>query len=252
MSSETRKTLSSLFWSLKVNEEVAFEDLIEVFTSLGYERTKLVDDKGQFAVRGGIIDVFPISEKAPYRIEFFGNVIEAIRTFDPMSQRSVEKVNELTFSHADEYTVLFKEPNLESLLDYMPNSIVIFEDLLSVENHFVGLKELAGFQSRFFLDLEAFLESSARRIYFSDHPLESLSENSNLEMFGKNLPFKHFHHPFYSIDLTNLNLEEKHLFLVEGEKEEESIKGSLTSLPPNSQFIQGYLSSGFGYEKIYF
>lgn len=244
-----RKTLSSLFWSLKVGEEANFEDLVDVFLSLGYERTKLVDDKGQFAVRGGIIDVFPISEKTPYRIEFFGNEIEAIRIFDPMSQRSIEKVSELTFSHADEYTIIFKEINLESLLDYMPNTIVVFEDLLSSENHFVQLKELAGFGPRFFIDFPTFLAGETKRIYFSDHLLESMSENGELEMFGKTLSFKRHHHPFYPIDLANLDPEQNHIFLVEGEKEETSVRESLAPLPSNSHFIQGYLSSGFAYDK---
>ncbi len=241
----SRKTLSSLFWKITEGEEVPFDDFIEIFTTLGYERSKLVDDKGKFAVRGGIIDVFPISEKSPYRIEFFGNVVESIRIFDPMSQRSASKVSEITFSHADEYGSLLKEGQLESLLDYMPEAVVIFEDLLACEDHFVQLKELAGFKSRFFADFHTFLEEKRQKIYFSKHPIEN-------DMFGKKLSFTKCPTPFYTIDITNLNPQAAPIFLVEGEKEEASVRASLAPLPENSKFIQGYLSSGFGFDKTTF
>lgn len=244
----SRKTLSSIFWSLKEGQEVVFEDLIYIFSSLGYEQAKLVDDKGKFAVRGGIIDIFPVSEKAPYRIEFFGNQIEALRIFDPMSQRSVEKIASFTFSHADEYSLLFKEPVLESLLDYLPDAIVVFEDLLATEDHFVQLKQLAGFQSKFFLDFLAFLETPRRRVYFSDHAIEELP----LDMFGKKLACMRHHHPFSPIDLTNLDPSYKYLFLVDGEKEESAARAALSHIPTNSTFIPGYLSSGFSYGETSF
>ena len=239
----SKKTLDSLFWSIQSGQEVNFEDLVYVLSSLGYERTKLVDDKGKFAVRGGIIDVFPISEKAPYRIEFFGNQIESLRLFDPMSQRSVEKATHLTFSHADEYGVLFKEKHLETLTDYLEDPIIIFEDLLSIEDHFVKLKSLSGFSSRFFLDFPTFLKSDTPRIYFSDHPLENLQpKHTHLEFLNEKLPFKRHHHPFAPIDIEHLDPSLSYLFLTEGDKEREVIKAN-TNLP-NSTFISGYLSSG--------
>ncbi|MBM3193924.1 MAG: transcription-repair coupling factor [Chlamydiae bacterium] len=239
----SRKTLSSLFWSLKISQEVLFEDLIYILSTLGYKQTKLVDDKGKFAVRGGIIDVFPISDETPYRIEFFGNTIEGIKTFDPMSQRSVSNVSEITFSHADEYSILLKEPSLETLLDYMKDAIVIFEDLLSLENHYVQLKELAGFKSKFFTDFLSFLEKEDKRVYFSDEPITP-------EMLGKPLSCKKQIHPFYPIDISHLEPEGEYIFLSESEKEESIIKNSLSPLPKQAKFIQGYLSSGFGMDKL--
>ncbi len=74
------------------------EDLVR----LGYERQAQVEAPGDFAVRGGIIDVFPLTEDAPYRIELWGDEIDSIRTFDVSSQRSIEQVEELVIYPAAE------------------------------------------------------------------------------------------------------------------------------------------------------
>ena len=69
---------------------------------LGYERQAQVEAPGDFAVRGGIIDIFPLTEDTPYRIELWGDEIDSIRTFDASSQRSIEKVDELIIYPAAE------------------------------------------------------------------------------------------------------------------------------------------------------
>ena len=74
------------------------EDLVH----LGYERQAQVESPGDFAVRGGIIDIFPLTEDAPYRIELWGDEIDSIRTFDVSSQRSIEQVEELIIYPAAE------------------------------------------------------------------------------------------------------------------------------------------------------
>lgn len=71
-------------------------------TRLGYERQALVESPGDFAIRGGIIDIFPLTEEAPYRIELWGDEIDSIRTFDVSSQRSIEQVEKLVIYPAAE------------------------------------------------------------------------------------------------------------------------------------------------------
>ena len=61
--------------------------------SSGYRRTELVEGKGEFALRGGILDVFPPQESLPYRIELFGDEVESLRTFHPRTQRSIQQVD---------------------------------------------------------------------------------------------------------------------------------------------------------------
>jgi len=67
--------------------------LVDRFVELGYERNPVVERHGELSVRGGIIDVFPLSGQLPYRIEFSGDTVETIRMFDPATQRSVEPCN---------------------------------------------------------------------------------------------------------------------------------------------------------------
>ncbi|MCB7318172.1 transcription-repair coupling factor [Lacrimispora sp. 210928-DFI.3.58] len=80
----------------------------ERLTEMGYERMAQVDGMGQFSIRGGIIDIFPLTEEVPVRIELWDDEVDSIRTFDPESQRSVEQLEELAIYPAAEL-VLSKE-----------------------------------------------------------------------------------------------------------------------------------------------
>lgn len=83
-------------FSLKINFDTLIntEDLSEKLVIMGYKRVSQVEGKGQFSVRGGIIDVFSPWQDNPYRIELFGDEIDSIRTFDYKSQRSIENIDE--------------------------------------------------------------------------------------------------------------------------------------------------------------
>ncbi|MCR5666385.1 MAG: transcription-repair coupling factor [Eubacterium sp.] len=74
---------------LRAGQEVELEHLSETLTQMGFERMGQVERPGQFSVRGGIFDIFSMTEEMPYRIEFFGDEIDSIRYFDPESQKSV-------------------------------------------------------------------------------------------------------------------------------------------------------------------
>ncbi|MEO0199186.1 MAG: DEAD/DEAH box helicase [candidate division WOR-3 bacterium] len=93
---KAKEILSSLdFLTLKVGLEIRLQDLIQVFHNANFERRLIVESPGEFAVRGGIIDVFPQGHKKPIRIELRGNVIFSIRYFDEDTQRSVAKKDEV-------------------------------------------------------------------------------------------------------------------------------------------------------------
>ena len=87
------------------------EDLGENLLSGGYKRVSLVETAGEFSIRGNIIDIFPPTEKNPLRLEMSSDEIESIRTFDSISQRSVETVNAFVISPASE--VIITLPGLE-------------------------------------------------------------------------------------------------------------------------------------------
>lgn len=82
-------------FKLKVNDTVDLETLGKKLIESGYERVELVEKKGEFALRGGIIDVFPTNESFPFRVELFGDEIETIRSFNPETQRSIDTKEEI-------------------------------------------------------------------------------------------------------------------------------------------------------------
>ncbi len=73
--------------------------------NMGYERTAQVESSGQFSVRGGIIDIFDLTEENPYRVELWGDQVESIRSFDVLSQRSIEKLESITVYPAEEFVM---------------------------------------------------------------------------------------------------------------------------------------------------
>jgi transcription-repair coupling factor (superfamily II helicase) len=94
--------------SLQKGNRFAFSALIEQLCTLGFTRTETVFSPGEFSVRGGIIDIFPASEKYPYRIDFFDDEIERIRIFNPETQRSQEDIEALRLSPVGEVVVASK------------------------------------------------------------------------------------------------------------------------------------------------
>ncbi len=84
------------------NSKIKLEELTSSLIHLGYERQAQVEAPGDFAVRGGIVDIFPLTEDAPYRIELWGDDIDSIRTFDVSSQRSIENVDKVVIYPAAE------------------------------------------------------------------------------------------------------------------------------------------------------
>lgn len=77
---------------LKAGEEIELDELKKNLSELGYERMEITESRGQFSVRGGIVDIFTPDADNPYRIDLFGNEIDSIRTFDADSQRSLENL----------------------------------------------------------------------------------------------------------------------------------------------------------------
>ncbi len=83
-------------------EEPGIDELAELLVLAGYERVERVEERGQIAVRGGLVDVFPTTGREPYRVELFGDEIESIRAFSAFTQRALREVDELTVYPAAE------------------------------------------------------------------------------------------------------------------------------------------------------
>lgn len=105
---------------------VDIEQLKNQLVALGYERVGQVEMPGQFSVRGGIVDIYCLTEENPWRIELWEDEIDSIRSFDPESQRSLENLEELTIYPAVEH---IGDKDMVSFLDYFPEErTIIFLD----------------------------------------------------------------------------------------------------------------------------
>ena len=105
---------------------VDIEQLKNQLVALGYERVGQVEMPGQFSVRGGIVDIYCLTEENPWRIELWGDEIDSIRSFDPESQRSLENLEELTIYPAVEH---IGDKDMVSFLDYfLEERTIIFLD----------------------------------------------------------------------------------------------------------------------------
>ena len=91
-----RSVLRSVTRTVRKGDEIDLDDLIRSLVDLGYRRVRIVEDSGDFSVRGGIVDVLPFGYDDPVRIEFFGDTVESIRQFDVYTQRSTGELDEAT------------------------------------------------------------------------------------------------------------------------------------------------------------
>lgn len=107
--------------SIDLSSIINLEDFTKKLVELGYERNDMVQAKGHFSVRGGIIDIFPITSEVPYRIELFGDEIDSIRCFDLTTQRTIEEIDEFTFGPCRE--IILKTSAKEKLIAYFKEAI---------------------------------------------------------------------------------------------------------------------------------
>lgn len=99
---DSLEAIRAKVFCMEVGQTMDFEKLKETMVSMGYRREEQIEGPGQFAVRGGILDFFPLTEDLPVRIEFWDDEIDSIRSFDTDTQRSVENMERITVFPAGE------------------------------------------------------------------------------------------------------------------------------------------------------
>lgn len=120
----TRKELDKNTLKIKINDSLSLDFLNEVLFEYQFKRVDFVTEPGEFSVRGGIVDVFSFSHDQPYRIEFFGDEVDSIRTFDVETQLSTEKVSKITIIPNVENK--FLDETRESFLKYISPKTIVF------------------------------------------------------------------------------------------------------------------------------
>lgn len=197
---------------IKKGDEISFTAFQELLASLGYRRNAVAADKGEFAIRGGIIDIFPLSATDPIRIEFFGDVIESIRQYDPISQKSIGKRDAFFLAPASESALLDSTEKLSTILDYVGNdALIVFDDLVALEDRYIAIKNLPGAKSRYFSSLNDFfaLAKNNRHLYFLQTPLEQIDEKERGPRAGRG--FYSGKQPFRDVEfeVADLHLKAK-------------------------------------------
>jgi transcription-repair coupling factor (superfamily II helicase) len=126
----TRKELEKNTLSIAVSDQISIDFANEVLFEYKFKRVDFVTEPGEFSLRGGILDVFSFSNDEPYRIEFFGNEIDSIRTFDVASQLSNQQVKKISIIPNVEHKQSLE--SRQSFLDYMAQKTVVFTQNLEM------------------------------------------------------------------------------------------------------------------------
>ena len=129
----SKKTYEDFVLNLCVGEEISPKFFVEKLIKSNYSRTTLVTRTGEIGVRGFVIDVFPINEEYPVRIEFFGDEIDSIRYFDVNTQKTIEKINKISINPFSEF-LTYNDVTEEHFgkQKYLPT----YEDVVSISEYF--------------------------------------------------------------------------------------------------------------------
>ena len=170
---------------IKVGDQLDFDFVDELLSHYQFQQTDFVSEPGEFSVRGGIVDVFSYSNEKPYRITFFGNEVENIKTFDIETQLSVEKVSEFQLVSNMNFSV---SGTRVSLLELLPkNSIIVSK------NAVVGLKII-----------KTFYDKSIEKY---DQLSKDISHRRPQELFISDQEFLFDYKKFKTIDFSPQTLE---------------------------------------------
>ncbi|MCC8359728.1 transcription-repair coupling factor [Salinimicrobium sediminilitoris] len=183
----TRKELEKNTLKIKVGDELSIDFVNEVMFEYKFKRVDFVTEPGEFSVRGGILDVFSFSNDEPYRIEFFGDEVESIRTFDVETQLSTDQVKKITVIPNVEHKKL--QEVRESFLKYISEKTVIFSK--DTELLFSRIDKLFGKAEEAFKDLsedikhnepeELFCNSALLKEQMQDYSLVTMNSNQTLK-----------------------------------------------------------------------
>ncbi len=204
---------------LKENETVEIQKLVEDLLKYNFSRVDFVYEPGQFSVRGGIVDVFSFSSEYPYRIDFFGNEIDTIRSFDIETQLSKERQSQIAIIP----NVKTEKQDLISFFDFLPKNVFIFaKDFTEVKSQ---LETIFDEQQLKVIDKgEGDIEKVSENL-ISDKDFVAQIENFRTIEFGTHSFFKTEDYILFStapqpVFMKNFNLISENLlqYLVQGYK----------------------------------
>lgn len=181
---------------LKIGTDINLKNIVDNLYEIGYEKETLVTKPGEFGVRGFILDIFPLNEENPIRIEFFGDTIESIRYFEVESQKSLENIYEIEI-----YSISKTSEKYSSLYEYLNNPLVLFKDYsqikisyerimndifeLNIENPLYDINDIDEKKINYYFDLDDDTPLAKKVVNFNIKNVERF--NSNIEIINKYL-----------------------------------------------------------------
>ena len=196
------ETLRKSSLTIAQGETIALTTLSEQLAELSFERVDFVYQPGQYAIRGGIVDVYSYSHDDPYRLDFFGDEVDSIRTFDIETQLSKERVQQAGITGAGA-----QETDTASIVDYLPEEIVWVSNDWSVVKFKLDSQEFQGLLDNLIKTVEL-----AEKSYFPTN--EKIAFNT--------LPQPIFHKNFDLLveDLQKRSLEGYHIYILADQKKQ--------------------------------
>ena len=126
--------------NLTVNQEINFSNIIDYLNNNSYLKTSTVREIGEFAYRGSIIDIFPVGHDNPIRIDLFGNILESIKVFDPIDQKSVSKIDSIEINTGNEFILNSDMLTHSWVRDFSRDSKTEDWDLINSEGKTIEVK----------------------------------------------------------------------------------------------------------------
>ena len=230
--------------NLKINDIYSRDGLINKLNELGFKRETIVSNTGEFSIRGYVVDVFPLNEKHPIRIEFFDDVIESIKIFDEFSQLTIRKIDKLSISPIKEEVSTIDS----NIIDYLNNPLVIRQNINTIMNVYDSLLD----QMKYYNDedsdynllenikidnkLDVDLLNNTGSFDYIIFAFETKNYNDNINEFIKDITVLSSNH-IINIYSKNKNIKKKILDSISSE---------------NINFYDEELNNGFIYNNEYY
>lgn len=244
-----KKSFNKKIFTISKNEELNIDELIDILDDFGFERSDLVFQAGQYSIRGGIIDVFSFSQENPYRIELFGDTIDSLRTFDILTQLSIEEKE--SFNILPNFTLSQEQITKTSFTKWFNDKTIIWvnqADLCLAK--FMQIEEKQNSNDTFLKSKEILNFFKEKKVFFLGKNFKNEEKNPLIfdiipqPVFNANFPML--------IDCLEQKQEENYqtCFCVLDAQQKERVEKVLVEFAKNRNiltptFLQGSIAEGF-------
>ena len=246
-----QETLSAISCQFSVGQEIQQSTLANQLSEIGFERVDFVFEPGQYAVRGGIVDIYSYSHDMPYRLDFFGDEIDSIREFDIEDQLSKNKVTTAQIvGRSTEDGVQSSEYRVQSILDYLPENAIWISNDFAVVKYKAPSIEYRGVQRTIEMAEKSYFTTYS---HIAFHTIPQPVFNKQFDLLTANLQeYKEKGYTIYILAEQKKQLDRLQAIVVSSEygvvsseykvqSSEYGVESSLSFIPINSTLHGGFI-----------